>query len=49
MEQKQSTSLKKKIVITLIALAAIVGLLATAHILVNYFDLLGLLKAVHGG
>jgi len=49
MEQKQAISLKKKIVVILIMLAAITGLLLTAHVLVNYFDLVGIIKSVHGG
>lgn len=41
--------MKKKIVMALIVLVVIAGLLLTAHVLVNYFDLVGILKTMHGG
>ena len=41
--------MKKKIVSSVIVVAAVAGLLLTAHILVNYFNILDVIKAVHGG
>jgi hypothetical protein len=50
MEQKVDN--KKKIVKAIIWVIVISALMATAHILINYFDFpgfLSLLKALHGG
>lgn len=47
MEQK--VNLKKRIVKVVIWLVVVVALLATMHILVNYFDLFTFLQQLHGG
>ncbi len=47
MEKKVET--RKKIVKVVIWVIVIAGLLLTAHVLVNYFDLLGFLRTLHGG
>lgn len=47
MEKKIET--RKKIVKAVIVVVVIVGLLLSAHILVNYFDWAGIARAVHGG
>ncbi len=47
MENK--TNSKKKIVNVVIAVVVIAGLLATAHILVNYFNIVEVIRAIHGG
>ena len=49
MEKQPTTPTRKRVVSVLITIGVIVGLLLTAHILVNYFDLVGVLKAMHGG
>ena len=41
--------MKKNIFRIVIWVVVVIGLLATAHILVNYFDLLEVVKAIHGG
>lgn len=41
--------MKKKMITALIAIVVIAGLLLTAHILVNYFNIVEVIKAVHGG
>ncbi|MBI5842437.1 MAG: hypothetical protein HZB19_20305 [Chloroflexi bacterium] len=47
MENK--TNSKKKIVNVVIAIVVIAALLATAHILVNYFNIAEVIRAIHGG
>jgi hypothetical protein len=47
MEQKVGN--KKKVVKAIIWIVAILALMGTAHILVNYFDIVEVLKAIHGG
>jgi hypothetical protein len=41
--------MKKKIFRIVIWAVVIIGLLSTVHILVNYFDVLEVVKAIHGG
>jgi hypothetical protein len=41
--------MKKKIVNALIVIVMIAGLLLTAHLVVNYFDLSAIMRSVHGG
>ena len=41
--------MKKKVLRVVIWVVVIAGLLLTAHVLVNYFDLPGFLKTLHGG
>ncbi len=45
----RKVELRKKIVNTLILVAVIAGLLLTAHILVNYFNIVEVVKKIHGG
>lgn len=40
---------RKKIVNIVIALVVIAGLMLTAHILVNYFNIAEVIKGIHGG
>jgi hypothetical protein len=47
MEQKVET--KKKIVKVVVWVVVVLALMATAHILVNYFDFVEIIKAIHGG
>lgn len=47
MEQKTDNT--KKIVRVIIWVVAIAAVLATMHILVNYFDLIEFLQKLHGG
>ncbi len=47
MERKVST--KKRIINIVVALAILAGLLLTMHILVNYFNIVELIKKIHGG
>jgi hypothetical protein len=47
MEQKIVT--RKKIVKVAIGVVVILALMVTAHILVNYFNIVEVLKAIHGG
>ena len=47
MEQKVET--RRKIVKVVVWVIVIIGLLATTHILVNYFDLFEFVKKLHGG
>jgi hypothetical protein len=47
MENKIET--RRKVVKTIIWVVVIVALLATTHILVNYFDLFEFVKKMHGG
>jgi hypothetical protein len=47
MEQKVDT--KKKIVKVVIWAVVILALMATMHILVNYFDLFEFVQKLHGG
>jgi hypothetical protein len=44
---KQET--KKTVVKVIIVVAVILGLMLTAHILVNYFNIVQVIKALHGG
>ena len=46
MEQKIQT--RRKIIKVVIWIAVILGLMLTAHILVNYFNIVEVLKAIHG-
>lgn len=41
--------MSKKVLRIVIWVVVIAGLLLTAHILVNYFDLPGFLRTLHGG
>jgi hypothetical protein len=47
MEQKVET--RKKIVKIAVWVVVILALMATMHILVNYFDLFEFLRKLHGG
>jgi hypothetical protein len=47
MEKKVET--RKKVVTVVVWVVVIAGLLLTAHVLVNYFDLPGFLRTLHGG
>ena len=47
MEQKIET--RKKIAKVVIWVVVVAGLMLTAHILVNYFDLFEFVKKLHGG
>lgn len=47
MEQKVDN--KKKIVKVVIWIVAILALMVTMHILVNYFDMFEFLRKLHGG
>ena len=49
MEKQATHTTRKRVVTALITIGVILGLMLTAHILVNYFDLVGVLKALHGG
>ena len=40
---------RRKVVATLIIVAVVAGLLLTAHMLVNNFNLVEVLKKMHGG
>ncbi len=40
---------RKKIVNILVVVAVVAGLLLTAHILVNYFNIVEVVKKIHGG
>lgn len=40
--------MKKKVLTALIVVVAIAGLLLTAHVLVNYFNILDVVRAIHG-
>ena len=46
---KKDVEMKKKIVTGLILVVVIVGLIWTAQILVNKFDILQFMKSLHGG
>jgi hypothetical protein len=48
-EMNKKAESKKKVVNILIGVAVIAGLLLTAHMLVNYFDIVEVLKKIHGG
>jgi hypothetical protein len=41
--------MKKKIVTAIIIVAATAGVLLSAHLLVNYFHIVEVIKAIHGG
>jgi len=41
--------MKKKMITTLLVVVAIAGLLLTAHILVNYFNIVDVIRSIHGG
>ncbi|HLB45655.1 MAG TPA: hypothetical protein VJL59_01390 [Anaerolineales bacterium] len=41
--------MKKKVLTTLIVLVAMAGLLLTAHVLVNYFNIVDVARSIHGG
>jgi flagellar basal body-associated protein FliL len=47
MEQKVDN--KKKIIKIAIWVVVIIALMATMHILVNYFNFVDVIKAIHGG
>jgi hypothetical protein len=47
MEKKNET--RKNIVRAVIVIAVIAGLMLTAHILVNYFNIVDIVRRVHGG
>ncbi|HSK87865.1 MAG TPA: hypothetical protein VK880_05885 [Anaerolineales bacterium] len=47
MEKKAGS--KKKIVNIVIAVVVVAGLMLTAHILVNYFNIAEVIKGIHGG
>jgi hypothetical protein len=47
MEKKSET--RERIVKVAIWVVVILALMGTAHILVNYFDVVTVLKAIHGG
>jgi len=47
MEKKAGS--KKKVINMVIALVVIAGLMLTAHILVNYFNIAEVIKGIHGG
>ncbi len=47
MEQKVGT--RRKIVKVMVWIVVILGLMLTAHFLVNYFNIIEVLKAMHGG
>lgn len=46
---RKGIEMKKKIVTGLIVLVVIVGLIWTAQILVNNFEILQFMKSLHGG
>ncbi len=48
-EMNRKVELRKKIVNTLILVAVLAGLLLTVHILVNYFNIVEVVKKIHGG
>jgi hypothetical protein len=41
--------MKKRVVVTVVVLLVIVGLMLTMHLLVNRFDLVGVVRTMHGG
>ena len=41
--------MNKRIVVTVVVLVVIAGLMLTAHLLVNRFDLVGVVRTMHGG
>ena len=43
------TTQRKRIVRTFIVIGVILALMLTAHLLINNFDLPGVLRAMHGG
>jgi hypothetical protein len=44
-----TTTNRKRIVRTLVIIAVIVAVLLSLHVLVNSFDLFGVLRSMHGG
>ena len=40
---------KKKLITALLVIAGIAALMLTAHVLVNYFNIVEVIKAMHGG
>ena len=46
---KKNNETQKKVVKVVIWIVVIAALMLTAHILVNYFDIVGVIKAIHGG
>ena len=48
-KMEQKTDNKKKIVKVIVWVVVIAAVLATMHILVNYFDLIEFLRKLHGG
>jgi hypothetical protein len=47
--EKKTENNKKKFVKIAIWVVVIIGLMATMHILVNYFNFVEVIKAIHGG
>ena len=47
MEKKTET--RKNIVKAVIVIVVIAGLMLTAHVLVNYFNIVDIVRRVHGG
>jgi len=47
MEKKTET--RKNIVKAVVVIVVIAGLMLTAHILVNYFNIVEIMRRVHGG
>jgi hypothetical protein len=40
---------QKKVITALIVIAVAAGLMLSAHVLVNYFNIVEVIKAMHGG
>jgi hypothetical protein len=49
MEKKAENKNRKKFITVAIWILVIAGIMATAHILVNYFNIVEVLKVMHGG
>ena len=47
MEKKNET--RKNVVKAVIVIVVIAGLMLTAHVLVNYFNIVDIVRRVHGG
>ncbi len=41
--------MKKKVLTVLVVIVVIAGLLLTAHLLVNTFNIMAVMKSMHGG
>jgi len=49
LEMENKTETRKKVMRVVVGAVVILALMGTMHILVNYFNLLDVIKAIHGG